>query len=154
MRKKRGFFQEYIFQVIFSNGGSSVSDSDSKFSSAFNSMNSSNSAKSFSSRMVPSMEWRISLPSSRRASKSSSKISVKKRSSKDNGNFTVLFHFENNKINREGLSVSRDNFEYKEYGMRLMLALRSAKALHEKALLKLLGMRKLLLSPSFGGTLF
>ncbi|GJR92559.1 hypothetical protein Tco_0264733 [Tanacetum coccineum] len=35
-----------------------------------------------------------------------------------------------------------------------MLASRSAKALHEKALLKLHGMRKLPGSPSFGGTLF
>ncbi|GJR29913.1 hypothetical protein Tco_1106145 [Tanacetum coccineum] len=101
-RKKIGFFQEYIFQVIrkrfefkirrrffkrcfdlvigvkgdfFSNGGSLVSDSDLEFSSAVIALNSSNSAKSFSSRMVPSMEWKISLPSSRRASKSSSKIS-------------------------------------------------------------------------------
>nr|GEU58091.1 putative E3 ubiquitin-protein ligase LIN-1 [Tanacetum cinerariifolium] len=99
--KKRGFFQEYIFEVIrkkfkfkirrrffkrcfdlvigvkvnFSNGGSLMSDSDSEFSSTVISMNSSNSEKSFSSRMVPLMDWRISLPSSRRASKSSSNIS-------------------------------------------------------------------------------
>nr|GEV83953.1 retrovirus-related Pol polyprotein [Tanacetum cinerariifolium] len=53
-----------------------------------------------------------------------------------------------------GLRVLSDNFAYKEYGMRLMLAPRSAKALHEKALLKLHGMRKLLGSPSFGRTLF
>ncbi|GJT91246.1 putative reverse transcriptase domain-containing protein [Tanacetum coccineum] len=38
--------------------------------------------------------------------------------------------------------------------MRLMLSLRSARALHEKALLKLHGMRKLPRSLSFGGTLF
>ncbi|GKA10471.1 hypothetical protein Tco_0689904 [Tanacetum coccineum] len=38
-------------------------------------MNSSNSEKISSSRRVPSIEWRILLPSSRRASKSSSKIS-------------------------------------------------------------------------------
>nr|GEX37245.1 reverse transcriptase domain-containing protein [Tanacetum cinerariifolium] len=44
----------------FSNGGSLVSDSDSKFSSAVIAMNSSNSAKSFSLRMVLSMKWRIS----------------------------------------------------------------------------------------------
>ncbi|GKE52382.1 hypothetical protein Tco_1487538 [Tanacetum coccineum] len=113
------------------------------------------------------MEWRISLPLSRRASKSSSKIlsmtsilkhvssfDVKKRSSKDKGNFTVFFHFENNKIEREGFRVSRDNFEYKEYDMRLMLEPRFARALHEKALMKLHGMRKLPGSPSFGGTLF
>nr|GEX13839.1 hypothetical protein [Tanacetum cinerariifolium] len=53
-----------------------------------------------------------------------------------------------------GLTVSRDNIAYKEYGMRFMLAPRSARALHEKALLKLHGMRKLPGSPSFGGTLF
>nr|GEW18625.1 hypothetical protein [Tanacetum cinerariifolium] len=47
-----------------------------------------------------------------------------------------------------GLSVSRDNFMYKEYGIRLMLAPRSAKALHEKALLKLHGIRKLPESPN------
>nr|GEV99143.1 ribonuclease H-like domain-containing protein [Tanacetum cinerariifolium] len=56
-------------------GLSSRSVRDSKFSSTVIAMNSSNSTKSFSSRMVPSMEWRISLPTSRRASKSSSKIS-------------------------------------------------------------------------------
>nr|GEY87788.1 hypothetical protein [Tanacetum cinerariifolium] len=53
-----------------------------------------------------------------------------------------------------GLRVSRDNFAYKEYGMRLMLAPRSAKAMHEKALLKLHRIRKLPGSPSLGGTLF
>ncbi|GKC18400.1 hypothetical protein Tco_1020550 [Tanacetum coccineum] len=61
--------------VIFSNGGSSASDSDSEFSSAVIAMNSSNSKKISSLRRVHSMEWRILLPSSRRASKSSSKIS-------------------------------------------------------------------------------
>ncbi|GKA12215.1 hypothetical protein Tco_0691761 [Tanacetum coccineum] len=61
------------------------------------------------------------------------------------------FMLENNEI---GMEVSRDSFAYKEYGMRLMLAPRSARALHEKALLKLHGMRKLPGSPSFGGTLF
>ncbi|GJY65849.1 hypothetical protein Tco_0468087 [Tanacetum coccineum] len=76
--------------------------------------------------------------------------SVKKGSSQDKGNLTIFFHFENNEIDREGLRVSRDNFAYKEYGMRLMLAPRSARA----ALLKLHGMRKLPGSPSFGGTLF
>nr|GFA63040.1 hypothetical protein [Tanacetum cinerariifolium] len=69
--------------------------------------------------------------------------SVKRRSSQDNGNFTVFFHFENKEIDRKGLRVLRDNFAYKEYGMRLMLAPRSAKALHKKALLKLHGIRKL-----------
>ncbi|GJZ34477.1 hypothetical protein Tco_0580294, partial [Tanacetum coccineum] len=53
-----------------------------------------------------------------------------------------------------GLRVSRDNFAYKEYGIRLMLAPRSAKALQEKILLKLHGIRKLPGSLSFGGTLF
>nr|GEV53682.1 hypothetical protein [Tanacetum cinerariifolium] len=159
-RKKRGFFQEYIFQVIrkrfefkirrrffkrcfdfeigvksdFLNGGSSVSDSDSEFSSTVIAMNSSNSAKSFSSRMVHSMEWRISLLSSRRASKSSSRISSMTYWNDWSANLTLIL---------VGLKVSRDNFTYKEYGMRLMLAPRSAKALHEKALLKLHGMRKL-----------
>ncbi|GKG30469.1 hypothetical protein Tco_0422957, partial [Tanacetum coccineum] len=61
--------------VIFSNGGSSVSDSESESSSAVIAMNSSNSVKISSSRRVPSMEWRILLPLSRRASKYSSKIS-------------------------------------------------------------------------------
>nr|GFB69664.1 hypothetical protein [Tanacetum cinerariifolium] len=79
---------------------------------------------------------------------------VKKRSSYDKGNFTVFFHFENNEISKEGLRVSRDNFAYKEYGMKFMLAPSSARALHEKALLKLHGMRKLTGSPRFGGTLF
>ncbi|GJZ99840.1 hypothetical protein Tco_0672391 [Tanacetum coccineum] len=80
--KKRGFFQECIFQVIrkrfefrirrrffkrcldliisvkgdFFNGSSSVSDSDSEFSSTVIAMNASKSAKSFSSRMVPLMK--------------------------------------------------------------------------------------------------
>ncbi|GJS79143.1 retrotransposon protein, putative, ty1-copia subclass, partial [Tanacetum coccineum] len=115
--KKRGLFQEYIFQAIFSNGGSSVLDSDLEFSSAVIAMNSSNLAKSFSSRMVPSMEWRISLPSidvKDHSFSSNSEIellllnsnycigSVKKRSSLDMGNFTVFFHFKNNKIGWEG----------------------------------------------------
>nr|GEV17813.1 reverse transcriptase domain-containing protein [Tanacetum cinerariifolium] len=52
----------------------SVGDSESEFSSAVIAMNSSNSAKISSSRRVPSMEWRILIPSSKRASKSSSKI--------------------------------------------------------------------------------
>ncbi|GKE25540.1 hypothetical protein Tco_1440924, partial [Tanacetum coccineum] len=143
------------------------SDSDSEFSSAVISMNSSNSEKISSSRRVPSMEWRILLHSSRRESKSSSKISlitsilkhvssfdVKKRPSQDEGKFAVFFHFENNEISRKGLRVLRDSFAYKEYGIRLMLAPRSAKALQEKVLLKLHGIRKLHGSPSFGGTLF
>ncbi|GKC23018.1 hypothetical protein Tco_1025168 [Tanacetum coccineum] len=53
-----------------------------------------------------------------------------------------------------GLKVSRDSFAYREYGMRLMIAPRSAKALHEKVLLKVQGIRKLLGSLSLGGTLF
>nr|GEY34662.1 retrovirus-related Pol polyprotein from transposon TNT 1-94 [Tanacetum cinerariifolium] len=54
-----------------------------------------------------------------------SEHSVKKRSSQDKRNFTVFFHFENNETGRKGLRVSRDNFEYNEYGMRLMLAPRN-----------------------------
>nr|GEY31414.1 ribonuclease H-like domain-containing protein [Tanacetum cinerariifolium] len=69
---------------------------------------------------------------------------VKKGLSQDEGNFVVFFHFENNKINRIGLRVLRDSFAYKEYGIRLMIAPRSAKALQEKVLLKLHGIRKLL----------
>ncbi|GKF90531.1 hypothetical protein Tco_0274232 [Tanacetum coccineum] len=57
-------------------------------------------------------------------------------------------------LNLVGLRVSRDSFAYKEYGIRLMLAPRSAKALQEKVLLKLHGIRKLPGSLSFGGTLF
>nr|GEU87429.1 hypothetical protein [Tanacetum cinerariifolium] len=77
---------------------------------------------------------------------------VKKGSSQDDRNFTLFFYFENNKISREGLRVSRDTFAYKEYGIRLMLAPRSASALQEKVSLKLHG--KLPRSPSLGGTLF
>ncbi|GJV73155.1 retrovirus-related pol polyprotein from transposon TNT 1-94 [Tanacetum coccineum] len=53
-----------------------------------------------------------------------------------------------------GLRVLRDSFAYKEYGIWLMLAPRSAKALQEKVLLKLHGIRKLPGSLSLGGTLF
>ncbi|GJY75948.1 hypothetical protein Tco_0481064 [Tanacetum coccineum] len=49
-----------------------------------------------------------------------------------------------------GLRVLRDNLAYSEYGIRLMLAPRSAKALQEKVLLKLHGIRKLPGSPSLG----
>ncbi|GKB66993.1 hypothetical protein Tco_0928405 [Tanacetum coccineum] len=80
-------------------------------------MNSSNSVKSFSSRMVPSIEWRISLPSvdiKDHSFSPNSKIellmfdsnyyigSVKKRSFQDKGNFIVFFHFKNNKIDTKG----------------------------------------------------
>ncbi|GJZ86969.1 hypothetical protein Tco_0658579 [Tanacetum coccineum] len=168
-----GFLPEVVFEVreefvllLDENGGSFVSDLESEFSSAVIAMNSSNSEKKSSSRRVPSMEWRILFPSSRRASKSSSKISsmtsilkhvssfdsVKKWSSQDERNFAIFFHFENNEIGRKGLRVSRDSFAYKEYSIRLMLALISAKALQEKVL-KLHGIRKLPGSPSFGGTL-
>nr|GEY65986.1 putative retrotransposon Ty1-copia subclass protein [Tanacetum cinerariifolium] len=51
-----------------------------------------------------------------------------------------------------GLRVPMESFAYKEYGIRFMLAPRSAKALQEKALLKLHGMRKLPGSPSFGAS--
>ncbi|GJZ77620.1 hypothetical protein Tco_0642292 [Tanacetum coccineum] len=80
--------------------------------------------------------------------------SVKKWSSQNERKFTVFFHFKDNEISRKGLRVSRDSFAYKEYGIRLMLAPKSAKALQEKVLLKLHGIRKLLGSLSFGGTLF
>ncbi|GJW49403.1 hypothetical protein Tco_0090754 [Tanacetum coccineum] len=43
-----------------------------------------------------------------------------------------------------GLTVLRDSFAYKEYDIRLMRAPRLAKALQEKVLLKLHGIRKLL----------
>ncbi|GJS77458.1 hypothetical protein Tco_0727339 [Tanacetum coccineum] len=52
------------------------------------------------------------------------------------------------------LKVLKDNFAYKKYGIRLMLAPRSAKALQEKVLLKVHGIRKLSGSLSLGGTLF
>nr|GEX40615.1 hypothetical protein [Tanacetum cinerariifolium] len=146
---------------------SSRSVGDLKFSSTVIAMNLSNSKKNSSSRRVPLMKCRILLPSSRRASKSSSKISsitsilnqvssfdVKKGSSQDERNFAIFFRFKNNKIGRKGLRVSRDSFAYKEYGIRLMLAPRSAKALQEKVLLIFHGIRKLSGSPSFDGTLF
>nr|GEX74525.1 hypothetical protein [Tanacetum cinerariifolium] len=97
------------------------------------------SKKISSSRRVPSIEWRILLPSSRRASKSSSKItlitsilkhvssfeSVKKRWPQDERNFAIFLHFKNTEIRRQGLRVLRDSFAYKEHGIRLMLAPRS-----------------------------
>nr|GEZ39050.1 hypothetical protein [Tanacetum cinerariifolium] len=69
--------------------------------------------------------------------------SVRKGLSQYERNFSIFFHFENNEISREGLRVSRDSFAYKEYGIRLMMAPRSARALHEKVLLKLHRIRKL-----------
>nr|GEV31925.1 DNA/RNA polymerases superfamily protein [Tanacetum cinerariifolium] len=92
---------------------------------------------------------RISLPSSRRASKSSSKISSMTLILKHVSSFECECLSPNRcersfvQFQLRGLRVSRDNFAYKEYGMRLMLAPRSAKALQEKALLKLHGIRKL-----------
>nr|GFD20929.1 hypothetical protein [Tanacetum cinerariifolium] len=53
-----------------------------------------------------------------------------------------------------GLRVSRDNLAYSEYGIRLMPVPRSAKALQEKVLLKLHGIKKLPGSLSLGETLF
>nr|GEW95899.1 hypothetical protein [Tanacetum cinerariifolium] len=105
-RKKRRFFQEYIFQVI---------------------------GKRFKFKIYRS---------------------VKKWSSQDDRNFAIFFHFLNNKISRKGFRVSRDSLAYNEYNIRLMLAPRPAKALQEKVLLKLHGMRKLSGSSSLGGTLF
>nr|GEY48986.1 ribonuclease H-like domain-containing protein [Tanacetum cinerariifolium] len=121
-------------------------------------MNFSNSAKISSSRMVPSMEWRNLLPSSRRAVdikdhsfSPNSKIelflftsnycisSVKKGSSRDERKFAIFFHFENNKIGRKGLIVLRDSFAYKEYGIRLMLAPRMAELSSIRKAAKMLG---------------
>nr|GEY28343.1 hypothetical protein [Tanacetum cinerariifolium] len=45
-------------------------------------------------------------------------LCVKKGSSQDERNFDVFFHFKNNEIGREGFRVLRDNFTYKEYGIR------------------------------------
>nr|GEU49293.1 hypothetical protein [Tanacetum cinerariifolium] len=103
-------------------------------------MNLLNLRKEISLRTVPSMEWRILLHSSKRAVdikdhpfSFNSKIvlflfnsndcisSVKEGSSQNERNFAVFFHFENNKISREGLRVSRDSFAYKKYGIRFML---------------------------------
>nr|GEZ24982.1 hypothetical protein [Tanacetum cinerariifolium] len=108
-------FQAKTSLWIFSNGGSSVSDSDLEFSSVVIAMNLSNSKKISSSRRVPLMEWRILLHSSRRASKSSFKISsltlilknvssfdAKKGSFQDERNFAIFFYFENNEIRRKG----------------------------------------------------
>ncbi|GJV39068.1 hypothetical protein Tco_1417508 [Tanacetum coccineum] len=159
----------------------SVGESDSEFSSAVIAMNSSNSAKSFSSTIVPSFECRILLPSLRRSSKSSSKISsitsILKQFTTPKielfllllkelhrriwekvlirlGELYYLLPFQDNEIYGKDLRVLRDSFAYSEYDMRLMLAPMSARALHEKALLKVHGIRKLPGSPSFGGTLF
>ncbi|GJU63093.1 reverse transcriptase domain-containing protein [Tanacetum coccineum] len=79
--------------------------------------------------------------------------SVKKGSSQNEGNFVVFFYFENNEIGRKmNLPTSTSIFSAIPTG--LMLAPRLAKALQEKVLLKLHGIRKLPGSPSFGGTLF
>ncbi|GJZ16798.1 hypothetical protein Tco_0552921 [Tanacetum coccineum] len=187
---------------IFSNGDSSVSDSDSEFSSSTIVMNSLNSKTIFFEKgsfdgmedfcilhleeldikdhsFSPNSEIELFLFNSNNCINS-----VKKGSSQDERNFTVLFHFENNEISKKsklptstsifsailtgywndlsanltlilvGLRVSRDSFAYKEYDIRLMLAPKSAKALQENVLLKLNGIRKLPGSPSFGGTLF
>ncbi|GKC85512.1 hypothetical protein Tco_1141229, partial [Tanacetum coccineum] len=100
----------------------------------------------------------ILLPSSRRASKSSSKISsitsILKQVFLRLGELYYLLPFQDNEIYGKDLRVLRDSFAYSEYDMRLMLAPMSARALHEKALLKVHGIRKLPGSPSFGGTLF
>nr|GEW93175.1 hypothetical protein [Tanacetum cinerariifolium] len=160
---------------------SSISYSDLEFSSAAIAINSANSEKISSLRRVPLMEWRILLPSSRRASKSSSKITsitliLKHVSSFDSvkkGRPKMRQTLQSSSISRltkstrkvnlptstsiflaipigywndlsanltiilVGLSVLRDSFAYKEYGIRLMLAPRSAKALQEKVSLKL-----------------
>nr|GEW63752.1 hypothetical protein [Tanacetum cinerariifolium] len=107
-RRKDGSSKN-TYSKLSGRGLSLRSVGDAEFSTAVVAMNSSNSEKIYSSRRVPSMEW-ILLPSSRRASKYSSKISsitsilkhvssfdVKKMSSQDEGNFTVFFYFENTK---------------------------------------------------------
>nr|GEU83357.1 hypothetical protein [Tanacetum cinerariifolium] len=107
------------YSKLSARGLSSRSVGDSKFSSKVIAMNALNLEKISSSRRVPSMELRILLPSSRRASKSSSKIlsitsilkqvsslDVKKRSSQDERNFAIFFHFEDNEIGRKGSSSS------------------------------------------------
>nr|GEV17335.1 hypothetical protein [Tanacetum cinerariifolium] len=163
LKEKRWFFQEYIFQII--RKGFKFKIRREFFERCFDFIIGADG--DFLEWQFSLIEWRILLPSSRRESKSSSKISsitsilkhvssfdVKKRSSQDERNFVIFFHFENNEIDKKGLRVSRDSFAYKEYGIRLMLAPRSTKTLQEKVLLKLHGIRKLSGSSSFGGTLF
>ncbi|GJT45030.1 hypothetical protein Tco_0953745 [Tanacetum coccineum] len=71
--RKDGSFQRItVFQIIMKGFKFKI---HLEFSSAVIAMNSSNSEKISFSRRVPLMEWRILLPSSRRASKSSSNIS-------------------------------------------------------------------------------
>nr|GEV52618.1 ribonuclease H-like domain-containing protein [Tanacetum cinerariifolium] len=69
-------------------------------------------------------------------------------------NYSLSSNSKDNEIDRKGLRVSIDSLAYNEYGIRFMLAPRSAKPLQEKVLLKFHGMRKLPGSLSFGGTLF
>nr|GEW01931.1 hypothetical protein [Tanacetum cinerariifolium] len=80
----------------------------SELSSTVITKSSSNLAKSFSSRMVPSIECNISLPSKRRALKSSFRISLITLIPKHVSSFK--------------LRVPRESFAYKEYGISLMLA--------------------------------
>ncbi|GKF88725.1 hypothetical protein Tco_0262688, partial [Tanacetum coccineum] len=94
-------------------------------------MNSSNSANISSLRRVPSTSIFLAIPTGYWNDLSA--------------NLTFIL---------VGFRVSRDNLAYNEYGIRLMLAPRSAKALQEKVLLKLHRIRKLSGSPSLGGTLF
>ncbi|GKC62983.1 Toll/interleukin-1 receptor domain-containing protein [Tanacetum coccineum] len=99
---------------------------DLELSSAVIAMNSSNSEKISSSRRVPSLEWRILLLSvdiKDHMFSPNSKIelltfnsnncisSVKKRSSQDEGNFAIFFHFKNNKISRKVSSIQK-SFKY------------------------------------------
>ncbi|GJX57794.1 hypothetical protein Tco_0287691 [Tanacetum coccineum] len=186
-RKKRRFFQECIFQVIrkrfefkicrrffkrcldliigvkgdFLNDGSSMSDSNSEFSSAVIAMNfikfskefffkdgSFDEMKDFTTFIEKSIEIlnycigrKVNLPTLM-----SIFSAILTGYWKDlSANLMLIL---------VGLRVLRDNFTYREYDIRLMLAPRSAKASHEKGLLKLHGMRKLPGSLSFGGSLF
>nr|GFA84469.1 hypothetical protein [Tanacetum cinerariifolium] len=72
--KKRGFFQKYIFQVIKKRFEFEIRRRLRVVVEAI-AKNLSNSEKISSLRMVPLMEWRILLPSSRRTSKYSSNVS-------------------------------------------------------------------------------
>nr|GEU30503.1 hypothetical protein [Tanacetum cinerariifolium] len=109
---------------------------DSEFSSATIAMNSSNSEKISSSRRVPSMEWRILLPLvdiKDHSFSPNSKIelflfnsnncisSVKKRTSQDEENFAIVFHFENNETSRKNFEEFVDVFMSIGFGSAMKL---------------------------------
>ncbi|GJX30142.1 hypothetical protein Tco_0238221 [Tanacetum coccineum] len=121
------------------------------FSSIFIAINSSNSTKSSSSRGVPLIEiglfkirGTLMSFSISRITKSTKKVNLPTSTSMfsvipteycndRSGNCTLIL---------VGLTVSRDSFGDREYGIRLMLTLRSAKALEEKVLLKNIDKRR------------